>query len=674
MSEELLVPRANSTDTQRINMFANHINQFVHLVKPEFPRVFTNFENQVGQYSIAYKKAKGDFKIISKIVKNEFNYDLIVQYKASKIYDILHYRTAVNITEDYGYALEDCIPDKKEGDSVNKDEFVYKSPNYDNDGNFAYGVNLKAIFLPYKNMTYEDGIVISESAAEKLKSFKVEQTMFSINSNDVLLNLYGDSGYYKSFPRIGEVIDSRILVALRRLDYGKILYDFQSEKMRDIDSKDDTVIYTGGGKIVDIEVYSNIPLHKLKERSNEFRKEIIEVYEKQYNYYTTLAKELEKIIPLKDKKNSFIETTDKKGGKKKISEYDHEMHEYGYIIDSPVAKDDNSNKYTDELAYYWKLSHEHINSRIQWRHEGKTFDSFKMRFTILKENPITMGAKLTGRYGNKGTVSLIIPDAEMPETESGTKADIILNPLGIVNRLNLGQIQEQYLNFMGDKIVEKLKVTPDQYEREDILFKYLKIINKQQYDFLDTEYIMLNKRDKEIFFEDIIQNGLYTHQTPFFGNTTMEQFEKIFREMSDLVEKYKFKGIEKPMVMGDIYFIRLKHESSNKSSARSTALNNIKNLPSKSTLKKEKKVLLSQTPIRLGEMEVTNMMLPKRGDLVEKLLKTYSTSEEDREHLIKSLLMSKTPLRMNTTLGNEYSVNRKILQKYMNVLELDLED
>jgi hypothetical protein len=74
------------------------------------------------------------------------------------------------------------------------------------------------------------------------------------------------------------------------------------------------------------------------------------------------------------------------------------------------------------------------------------------------------------------------------------------------------------------------------------------------------------------------------------------------------------------------------------------------------------------------EMEVTNMMLPKRGDLVEKLLKTYSTSEEDREHLIKSLLMSKTPLRMNTTLGNEYSVNRKILQKYMNVLELDLED
>jgi hypothetical protein len=63
------------------------------------------------------------------------------------------------------------------------------------------------------------------------------------------------------------------------------------------------------------------------------------------------------------------------------------------------------------------------------------------------------------------------------------------------------------------------------------------------------------------------------------------------------------------MVMGDLYFIRLKHESSNKASARSTALNNIKYLPSKSTLKKEKKILLSQTPIRMGEMEVTNLMI-----------------------------------------------------------------
>lgn len=135
---------------------SNHINQLVHLVKPEFPRVFTNFENQVGEYSVAYKKAEEDFIIIAKIEKNQYNYDLIIQYKGSGVYDLIHYRKGKNITEDYGYAVDDCIPDKQPGELIHKDSFLYKSSNYDDYGNFSYGVNLNAVFLPYKNLTYED--------------------------------------------------------------------------------------------------------------------------------------------------------------------------------------------------------------------------------------------------------------------------------------------------------------------------------------------------------------------------------------------------------------------------------------------------------------------------------------------------------------------------------------
>jgi len=594
MSEELLVPRANNADTQRINMFANHVNQFVHLVKPEFPRVFTNFENQVGEYSIAYKQAKEDFKIIAKIVKNDYNYDLIIQYNNSKIYDIIHYRHAVNITEDYGYSVEDCISDKKPGDSVYEKDFIYKSSNYDDDKNFSYGVNLKSVFLPYKNLTYEDGIVISESAARKLDAYKVEQTMFSINSNDILLNIYGDQYYYKSFPKVGDVIDQKILAVIRRKDHGKVLYDFQLEKLMREDNKDDTIIYSNGGKIVDINIFSNRTIEDLEKNPNEFNAEIIGVYREEYNYYKQIAEELEKIIPVKD----LTEEERKK-----------ELKEMGHVIAHPVNREENPNKYTDELAYYWKLSHEYIDGKVQWRHEGKSFDNFKIRFTILKESSLTIGAKLTGRYGNKGTISMIVADEQMPVTEDGKRAEIVLNPLGILNRLNLAQIQEQYLNFMTDRLIERLKETDDVFEREEIFFSFMKIVNKEEYDFLDMEYLAINRSQKEDFFDDIIENGIYIHQAPFFGNTTMEQFEEIFKKMPELVEKYKFKNIERPMVMGDLYFIRLKHESSNKASARSTALNNIKYLPSKSTLKKEKKLLLSQTPIRMGEMEVTNLMI-----------------------------------------------------------------
>jgi hypothetical protein len=133
-------------------MFANHINQFVHLKEPQYPKVFTNFENQVGEYSVAYKKAEDTFEVVKKIVKNQYNYDLIVRYKKNGKYDILHFNHARNITEDYGYALNDCLPDAEEGTVVPKGSWIYRSDNYDDDGNFMYGRNLKAVYMPWKRI------------------------------------------------------------------------------------------------------------------------------------------------------------------------------------------------------------------------------------------------------------------------------------------------------------------------------------------------------------------------------------------------------------------------------------------------------------------------------------------------------------------------------------------
>lgn len=303
----------------------------------------------------------------------------------------------------------------------------------------------------------------------------------------------------------------------------------------------------------------------------------------------------------------------------------------------------------------------------------------------MKENPITPGCKLTGRYGNKGVVTFIEKDEAMPINEYGERVDICLNPLGIINRLNLSQIQEQYLNFMSDNLIRKLKELNAKNNitgMEDEFFSYMKLINRQEYDFLDLEYMSMNRSQKVAFFDDILTNGLYIHQPPFFGNTPMEVFVKLFKEKPYLSQMYHLKvldngimkSIEKPMITGDLYFLRLKHESSNKLSARSTGLTNTKNLPSKSTLKKEKKVLYSHTPIRLGEMEVTNLMITRHPEMVEALLKSYSTSEEDRNHLVYNLQTLKDPINMKIQLEDDYSINRKILEKYLNVLELGLEN
>ena len=156
--------------------------------------------------------------------------------------------------------------------------------------------------------------------------------------------------------------------------------------MCEIDPSNDDITYTGGGTVVDIDVFSNVSLADLRKRSDIFNQEILNVVENNYRYWKEMAEELEKIIPCK------VLTE---------SEFKAEREEFGHSCKHPIDKEKNENKYTNELAYYWKLAHEYIDEKIQWRFDGKSFDNFKMQFTILKENPLTAGCKITGRYGNK---------------------------------------------------------------------------------------------------------------------------------------------------------------------------------------------------------------------------------------------------------------------------------
>ena len=220
------------------------------------------------------------------------------------------------------------------------------------------------------------------------------------------------------------------------------------------------------------------------------------------------------------------------------------------------------------------------------------------------------------------------------------------------------------------------------YESARLTRRFLKAINEEEHNFIFSEVSDYNEEKQKEFAETIERDGIFIHQPPFFGNTTMEEFENIYRKHPEWNEKYKFVGIEKPMVMGDLYFIRLKHQPSNKTVLRSAANLNVKNLPSKSSLRQEKKSLYSQNPLRLGEMECTNLMVAKHPELVEKLLKTYSTNEEMREETILQLLnpgRTETgelidPLNMDLDVRNRKSTNRKILEKYLNMFECDLID
>lgn len=238
--------------------------------------------------------------------------------------------------------------------------------------------------------------VISKSAAEKLKSYKCEESVISINGNDVLLNLYDNTELYPyhSFPHVGEETKGNVLVASRREEGQTLLYNFQYDKMKQLMPSDD-ITYTNGGQVVDIDVYCNTPIEQIKKRNNGFTQELVNLLEEQNLYYREAANVLETIVPIA-KHSELLEVFTPE---EQVA-FVEEKKEFGFNWVRPKPKkllEAEGIKYTDEFGYFWKQVHEYLDDRIQWRSKGKSFQYFKIKFTILKENPVSIGSKITGR-------------------------------------------------------------------------------------------------------------------------------------------------------------------------------------------------------------------------------------------------------------------------------------
>ena len=119
------------------------------------------------------------------------------------------------------------------------------------------------------------------------------------------------------------------------------------------------------------------------------------------------------------------------------------------------------------------------------------------------------------------------------------------------------QSKEQEINFIADHVQREICKCETVEEMQEIYLEFLKLVNKQQADYVETELIMMRRDEKQEFFADIIENGIYVHEPPFVGNTSFDQFVGIYEKHPEWLKPYKCEGIEKPLVIGDEYFIRL---------------------------------------------------------------------------------------------------------------------
>lgn len=262
-------------------------------------------------------------------------------------------------------------------------------------------------------------------------------------------------------------------------------------------------------------------------------------------------------------------------------------------------------------------------------------------------------------------------------TEHGEYADIVFNSLGVTNRLNPAQLFELELNFISDNILRKIKEEKTASGKLKWLFEYINEVNPDQAKAMKQYFNSLDTPGKINFIKELEEKGIYIHQPPFWNNVSFDHLSRIY-DKYDWIKPYKCyvqgEEVQHKLVIGDEYILKLKHEPSGKFSARSSAYINMKGAPSKSMTYKRNQDLYSTTPIRLGEMEIDNLLLTQGNEIV-KLASMYSSSEENRQAMIEQLLTDDVFDLGEIELENPHdNHNRRILDVYLKSLGIELVD
>lgn len=344
----------NYVNSMRSTMFTAHLKQYLNLLNPDFPLVFTNNENMVGKYSSGYKKAEHKLKVFKKVAKFDDLletprvYILFVFDEETQTYDIIERKMCESLTENFGYDYNNADIDIiQEGDEIDPGSILFRSTSYDEDMNYSYGANVTVAYT-LDPFTSEDAAIASESLAKKLTSIETETITIGINSNDYLVNLFGDKKNYKPLPDIGDVT-SDILAASRRMFNNQVLFDFKDTSLTHIHDSDVLFYIDKDVEIIDYTIYDNSEVRN----ETPFYTQINKYLDSQTKYYTEIVKTCEEII-------------------------------------------DSGYNYSQELDYLYSRALLMIDKEKRWRNDDTEFGNMEIKVTYRRIVPLAKGSKVTG--------------------------------------------------------------------------------------------------------------------------------------------------------------------------------------------------------------------------------------------------------------------------------------
>ena len=592
-----LIPFLENDDANRALMGSNMMRQAVPLLKPESPLVGTGIESDVALDSGVTIVAKRN-GVVDKIDGKR------IVVKATEVTDLSQSAVDIyNLSKFQRSNQNTCINQKplvKVGDKIKKGDIIADGPATKL-GELALGKNVTVAFMPWQGYNFEDSILISErcvtddvftsvhieeyeSMARDTKLGAEEITRDIPNVSEERLRNLDESGivYVGAEVKPGDILVGKVTPKSETSSSPeeKLLRSIFGEKATDV--RDSSLKLPSGstGVVIDVRVFNRHGIDK-DERSIAIERAEIESVQED--------KKVEEEILNRNIKLRAIDLLNGQSISKQFKELKP---------GTTLNRNDFENLSLKDL---WKISFQNkeiiVNLEKLKNQFEEASEDIKLRFedkvtkiqqgddllpTVMKvvkvfvavKRRLMPGDKMAGRHGNKGVVSKIVPVEDMPYMENGKPVDIVLNPLGVPSRMNVGQILETHLGWscseLGDQIKSYLK-NVDQ-EIDNVKQKLKEIYGNEYYN---STISKLNNKEISELVENL-SNGVPIATPVFDGASTKDITEMLgLANLPNTGQTHLWNGqtgerFDRPVTVGIIYMLKLNHLVEDKIHARST--------------------------------------------------------------------------------------------------------
>ena len=658
-----LIPFLEHDDANRALMGSNMMRQAVPLIKPTAPVVGTGLEKTVARDSWSAIKASR-----AGVVEKADSKNIYIRGEDDNGAFIDHYLLSKNTrtNNNTSFVQRNAV---KEGQEVEVGQVLADGPSMDK-GELAIGINAMVAFMPWNGYNYEDAIILSQKLIKEdaftsvhIYEKEVEARELKHGNEEITRDLPGvkaesmthldDSGIVKigTFLKPGMIMVGKVTPKgeIKPTPEERLLRAIFGEKAGHVINKSLHCPASMEGTVVDVKVFTKKGYEKDEMSLKALEIEKAELDEEHHDKLIMLDRE--EVLRINgllsshelSKATQIGEKEYKKGAKITADELLNVNRFAMKKIVSSYSKDVQKeyNKVKDHFIKEKTILRENHEDKLQiLEHDdilpGGVIQQVKVY--IATKRKIKVGDKMAGRHGNKGIVSNIVPEVDMPYLEDGSTVDVILNPLGVPSRMNIGQILEVHLGLVGKKLGAQIQDIFASKQKD-----FIKDLREKMSEIADVTKLMngksfLKSLDDDTFLDyarDWSQGVKFA--TQIFDGAKQEEFTKLFElakiDTDGKTELYNGMTGEKMrerVNVGYMYMLKLHHLVDEKVHARSTGPYS----------------LVTQQPVggkalfggqRFGEMEVWALEAYGATAVLKEMLTTKSDDVEGRTAAYKAI-------------------------------------